>query len=249
MVLLLADLNKMANGATSIKDLNWERVKQLTSPTTSYEYIKYFTEHAGTGIHPCVVVEIVLKWWSVRTDRDHVGMSFIKPLITTIQNVSSQWFYHVCYDERYKGLMKTLDIPTHTTSRYMCYRISGNNNNKRNLKDCISKGVGTPAQLKGLKYSRSMDKVYQHSDTMLLYFILMEILNITGTLQYMVLMVINMYYLSLQNLKKRYIIILITNPGQNATNKTRTKCDNTKTGQNATETGCIKIVTIRFTTV
>ena len=53
----------------SIKDLNWERVKQLTSPITSYDAIKYFTENAGTGIHPCVVVEIVLKWWSVRKDR------------------------------------------------------------------------------------------------------------------------------------------------------------------------------------
>ena len=49
---------------SSIQDLNWERVKQLTSSTTPYEAIKCFTENAGTGIHPCVVVEIVLKWWS-----------------------------------------------------------------------------------------------------------------------------------------------------------------------------------------
>ena len=28
---------------------------------------------------------------------------------------------------------------------------------------------------------------------------------------------------------------VITNPGQNATNQTRTKCHKTKTGQNATE--------------
>ena len=48
--------------AQSIKDLNWKRAEQLTSPTTSYGDIKYFTENAGTGIHPCVVVEIVLKW-------------------------------------------------------------------------------------------------------------------------------------------------------------------------------------------
>ena len=52
--------------ASSIKDLNWERVEQLTSPVTSYDAIKYFTENAGAGIHPCVVVEIVLKWWRVR---------------------------------------------------------------------------------------------------------------------------------------------------------------------------------------
>ena len=85
--------------ASSIKDLNWERVKQLTSPTTPHEFIKYFAEHAGTGIHPCVVVEIVLHWWSVRTDREHVDMSFIPPLITTTENVS-QWYYSVRSDEK-----------------------------------------------------------------------------------------------------------------------------------------------------
>ena len=122
-------------------------MEQLTSPTTSYGAIKYFAENAGTGIHPCVVVEIVLKWWSVRTDREHVNMSFITPLITTIQNVSSQWYNSVYWDERYKSLIKTLDIPERTATRYMCYRIWGNSYNERILEDCISKGDGTPAQL------------------------------------------------------------------------------------------------------
>ena len=107
---------------SSVKDLNWERVKQLTLPTTPYDAIKYFTENAGTGIHPCVVVEIVLRWWRVRTDREHVDMSFITPLITTIQNVSSWWYDIVCKDERYKGLTETLDIPAPTApTRYMYY--------------------------------------------------------------------------------------------------------------------------------
>ena len=79
-------------------------MKQLTSPITSYDVIKYFTENAGTGIHPCVVVEIAFQWWSERTDREYVDMSFIKPLITTIQNISSLWYHSVCNDERYKGL-------------------------------------------------------------------------------------------------------------------------------------------------
>ena len=92
--------------AHSVKDLNWERVKQLTSPTTSYDVIKYFAENAGIRIHPCVVVEIVLKWWSVRTDREQVDTSFVKPLITPIQNVNSGWYYSVCEDERYKSLTK-----------------------------------------------------------------------------------------------------------------------------------------------
>ena len=103
--------------ASTIKDLNWERVEQLTSPTTSYVAIKYFTENAGTRIHPCVVVEIVLKWWSERTDREHVDISFITPIITTIQNVSSWWYYSVLKDERYTGLMRTLDIPKPTAAR------------------------------------------------------------------------------------------------------------------------------------
>ena len=34
--------------AQSINDLNWKRAEQLTSPTTSYGDIKYFTENAGT---------------------------------------------------------------------------------------------------------------------------------------------------------------------------------------------------------
>ena len=146
--------------AQSIKNLCWERVKQLTSPTTSYDAIKYFTEHSGTGIHPCVVVEIVLKWWSVRTDGEHVDMSFIKPLITTIQNVSSSWYYTVCRDERYKGLIKTLDIPEPTTTRFVYYIINSEYN-KRILKDCISKGDGTPAQLEGFGCSNNMERYRQ----------------------------------------------------------------------------------------
>ena len=149
--------------AHSIKDLNGERVKQLTSPITSYDVIKYFTENAGTGIHPCVVVEIVLKWWSVRTDREHVDMSFITPLITTIPHVSSAWYYsvRVSMDERYNGLMRTLDIPKPTVPRYIYYRIWGNSNNKRVLKDCISKEDGTLVQLEYLRCTRNMDRYRQ----------------------------------------------------------------------------------------
>ena len=147
--------------ASSINDLNWERVEQLTSPTTSYEAIKYFTENAGTGIHPCVVVEIVLKWWSVRTDREHINMSFITPLITRIQNVSSQWYASICKDERNNGLMKTLDIPAPTTARYMYYITMFHSNDRRVLRDCISKGDGTPAQPVYLRCSSNMERYRQ----------------------------------------------------------------------------------------
>ena len=96
-------------------------------------------------------MKIVLKWWRVRTDREHVDMSFIKPLITTILNVSSEWYYSVCKDDRYNGLMTTLDIPAPTAERAMRYTtyidrayISST------LEDCISKGDGTPVQLEEL---------------------------------------------------------------------------------------------------
>ena len=141
--------------AYSVKDLNWERVKQLTSPTTPYEAIKYFTENAGTGIHPCAVAEIVLKWWRVRTDREHVDMSFITPLITTIQNVSSEWYYSVCKDKRYEGLTETLNIPEHSVSRYMYYI------GRAACKECIRKGDGTPVPIEDLRCSDNMKRYRQ----------------------------------------------------------------------------------------
>ena len=153
---------------SSVKDLNWERVEKLTSPTTSYIAIKYFAENAGTGIHPCVVVEIVLNWWSVRRDREHVDMSFITPLITTIQNVSSHWYYNVRMVEEYRSLMRTLDIPEPTATRVMYYSISigrahalYHDNNTRVMEDCISKGDGTPVQLEDLYCSDNMERYRQ----------------------------------------------------------------------------------------
>ena len=179
-------------GSFTVKDLNLERVKQVTSRTTSYDAIKDFTTHAGTGIHPCVVVEIVLKWWRVRTDTEHVDMSFITLLITTIQNVSSEWYYNVCDDKRYKGLIKTLDIPKPKAARYIYYRahirdvLDNRAYNNNTLEECIRKGDGTPVQLEELYCSNNMERctsihmMYQHSHTILLYFLLMEILSITG---------------------------------------------------------------------
>ena len=157
---------------SSVKDLNWERVKRLTSPTTPYETIKYFTENAGTGIHPCVVLEIVLKWWRVRTDREHIDMSFITPLITTIQNVSSDWYNFVCNDERYKSLTETLLTRAAHNNNYMYYssiyihpimgRAYTNNTTLRyTLEDCIRKGDGTPAQLEDLWCSDNMERYRQ----------------------------------------------------------------------------------------
>ena len=151
------------SGSFTVKDLNLERVKQLICPTTSYDAIKDFTKHAGSGIHPCVVVEIVLKWWSERADREHFNMSFMTPLIAKIQNVSSAWFYCVCKDERYTGLIEILNISRTATEqhyRYMRYT-GGSRNNDRIMKACISKGDGAPVQLEDLGCSDSMERYKQ----------------------------------------------------------------------------------------
>ena len=118
------------------------------------------------------MVEIVLKWWRVRTDTEHVDMSFITPLITTIQNVNSLWYNNVCNDKRYEGLTKTLDIPEPTAARYMFYTRKRANvldvralfrtlKSTRVLVDCIRKGDGTPVQLENLKCSDNMERYRQ----------------------------------------------------------------------------------------
>ena len=151
-------INRILFAAPSIKDLNWETVKQLTSPKTPYDAIKSFTDNAGTGVHPCVVAEIVLKWWRVRTSKEDVDMSFMKPLIETIQSVSSKWYEGVCKDNRYEGLMKTLNIPTPTAEHDIYYSTWGNDNNKLVLKNCIN---GKSARLERLKCTKNMQRYEQ----------------------------------------------------------------------------------------
>ena len=148
----------------STKDLNWETVKQLTSPTTSYDVIRHFTEHAGTGFHPCVAVEMVCKWWSVQTDKKDIDMSFIKPFITIICNVSSEWYENLFADERYKGLKGPLDLPDPTTLSYMYYGFDNyylTDNPRNSLFDCIRKGDGTPVRFSDLRCSNNMKKYRQ----------------------------------------------------------------------------------------
>ena len=90
-------------------------------------------------------------------------MSFIKPLITATQNINSGLYYSVCWDERYKGLMEALDIPkpAPTAERYTYYCTFLCSNIRCVLMDCISKGDGTPAQLKYLKCTDNMKRYRQ----------------------------------------------------------------------------------------
>ena len=153
----------MEFAAQSVKDLNRERAEQLTSPTTPYDAIKYFTENAGTGIHPCVVAEIVLKWWRMRPTTEDVDMSFMKPLIKTIKNVSSHWYNSVCEDNEYNDLIETLEIPRDTVSRDIFYSsyYKKNINNYSSLMNCISEGDCTQAPLQNLNCTNNMERYRQ----------------------------------------------------------------------------------------
>ena len=157
---LLADLNlKNTYEITELcaKDLTKEKINQLTSLTTPYATILSFTKQAGKEIHPCVVVEIVLKWWSNQKDREQLDMGFIKPLIIDIQNASTSWYYSVSHDVRYKSLINTLSIRCLLAKRFMLYN-GKSDKNKRILYDCIRKGDGTPAHLARLQCTASMKK-------------------------------------------------------------------------------------------
>ena len=166
MIILLTDLNKIANAVISIKDLDRERVDQLSSPTTPFDAIKHFTEHARTRIHPCVVVEIILKWWSVRKDIKKKDMRFIRSLITAIENVSSNWYDSIIWDNRYYLLIQAVHTSRCTTARStdmhyqiaMSYRVLDDNCNRRALKNCISKGDGAPAQLGHFSCTDNMER-------------------------------------------------------------------------------------------
>ena len=57
--------------------------------------------------------------------------------------------------------METLDIPTPTAPRGFCYDTCDNINNARVLKDCISKGDGTPVQLEDLYCTDNMERYRQ----------------------------------------------------------------------------------------
>ena len=51
---------------SSVDELSWKLIRMVTSPSTSYDTIRYFTEHTGKELHPCITAEIVMKWWRVR---------------------------------------------------------------------------------------------------------------------------------------------------------------------------------------
>ena len=129
---------------SSIDDLNWKLIETLTSPATPCDTIRYFTEHAGTELHPCITAEIVLKWWSVRKGVCPDN-AFIKTIFTKVQDMYSSWVYYLNLDSRYKDMVEALGLRTPAVPNYFYYANSDSNTNK--IKECIQAGDGTPLVL------------------------------------------------------------------------------------------------------
>ena len=129
---------------SSIDDLNWKLIETLTSPATPCDTIRYFTEHAGTELHPCITAEIVLKWWSVRKGACPDN-TFIKTIFTKVQDVCSSWVYKLKQDPRYKDMVETLGLRQPAVVRYFYYGSCDSNTNK--IKECIQAGDGIPLVL------------------------------------------------------------------------------------------------------
>ena len=127
-----------------INDLNWNLIETLTSPATPCDTIRYFTEHAGTELHPCITAEIVLKWWSVRKGVCPDN-TFIKILFTKVRDMYSDWVYDLNRDPRYKDMVGALGLREPTVYRYFYYASNESITNK--IKECIQAGDGTPLVL------------------------------------------------------------------------------------------------------
>ena len=133
-------LCKEINLCTSV-GLTRELVEKLTNPSTTSETIRFFTEYAAKDLHPCVIGEIVLKWWRVNCTEYH-DISFIKTLFKEIDDIYDRWPEDVRDDRRNYELIITLRIRTYM-SRFLLHYCTHDNNNLMALKQCIEKGDGT----------------------------------------------------------------------------------------------------------
>ena len=141
---------------SSVDELSWKLIRMVTSPSTSYDTIRYFTEHTGKELHPCITAEIVMKWWRVR-ESVCPDNTFIITLLSKIRKMYSHWFEDVIGDSRYYDMVKSLGLGYAAVQRYF------NNVSKKKkvsgLKQCIQAGNGTPLVLpvKDMRVSDDME--------------------------------------------------------------------------------------------
>ena len=128
---------------SSVDDLSWKLVSKLTSPSTSCDNIKYFTENTGKELHPCISAEIVLKWYSARK-AECPDNTFIKTLFTKVQEMGSLWIKAVKDDYNYRDVVTALALAQPAEERFLYYGYQYHNNIVAQLKQCIQTRDGTP---------------------------------------------------------------------------------------------------------
>ena len=145
------------------KGLTRELVEKLTSPSITYDTIRYFTEYAAKGIHPCVIGEIVVKWWRVNYTEYH-DLTYIKTLFTKIEDFYDTWLYDTNCDVRFRELFITLVQDFHISKylHYYCYR---EDETLIALKQCIEKGDGTELTFPTNRISNSPDMAEYKKNT------------------------------------------------------------------------------------
>ena len=110
-------------------------IRRLTVPTTSYDTIRSFVENAASEIHPAIVTEIFLKWYSLRPEFDTSKMALIKACITKLQAVDGTWIREISRDARFKDSLKNFTAPFQPISRYLYYTYK--DGSLRKLTQCI----------------------------------------------------------------------------------------------------------------
>ena len=126
----------------SSKNLSYEFIEKLTSLSTSFDAIRYFTEHGAKDVHPCNLGEIVLKWWRVR-EGNCPDTTFVKELFTKIQEIDSDWVDNVKSDCRYKELIRELQLKRPAEQRGFRYFVGRFDDEAYKLKQCIMEGDGS----------------------------------------------------------------------------------------------------------
>ena len=138
----------------SLKEINFsplvgltrELVEKLTNPSTSYHTIRYFTEHAAKDIHPCIVGDIVLKWWTVKSAQCP-DTSFIKTLFKKIEDFYDFWSMAASSDNRYYDLFQTLNLGGNEFTNAIHFYFDKDNGNLSALREYIERGDGTALTL------------------------------------------------------------------------------------------------------
>ena len=166
-----SDMLRYRGLTVSSKDkLSWKLIRMLTSPSTSDDAMRYFTEHTGRELHPCITAEIVLKWWHVKegvcSDNTVIETVFLK-----VHDIDSDWGNYVARDSRYSNMKATHEskrmvgtpcLGRPAVLRYFYYYC--NEKIVSQLKQCIQAGDSTPLVLP-VKNIRCSDNMRVNKDT------------------------------------------------------------------------------------